>query len=212
MLFGALLLLTPIPQVIGPASAVTPSASVLIASAARPVEAPKELPAAPAPKVEADADASSAESIPPAPAMADAATQPVAAPEILDVMLPAPSSPAFLAAAKPAFIRPYETPTQRKTWYALAVVSHGAAVFDAWSTRRAITSGYGHEANPLLRPFAHSGALYAATQVSPALMDYLGKRMMTSRHEWVRKMWWLPQAAGSSFSFAAGVHNVGMVP
>ena len=34
--------------------------------------------------------------------------------------------------------------------------------------------GAGQEANPFLRPFANSGAIYAATQVSPALMDFLG--------------------------------------
>jgi len=27
----------------------------------------------------------------------------------------------------------------------------------------------------------------------------------------VRKMWWLPQAAGSGFSVFAGVHNLGVV-
>ena len=106
----------------------------------------------------------------------------------------------------------YETGGQRKLWYGLAAVSHGAAVFDAWSTRRALSGNYGVEANPLMRPFAHSGAIYAATQVSPAVMDYLGRRMMVSHHGWVRKMWWVPQTAGTGVSLAAGVHNVGVVP
>jgi hypothetical protein len=86
--------------------------------------------------------------------------------------------------------------------------AHGAAAFDAWSTRNAIYGGYGAEANPLLRPFADSGAMYAATQLSPLLMDFLGKRMMTSRHSWVRRVWWLPQTAGMSVSVGAGIHNV----
>ena len=103
-----------------------------------------------------------------------------------------------------------ETPTQRRVWYTLAIAGHSAAAFDAWSTRRAISGGYGTEANPLLRPFAHSGALYVATQVSPAFMDFLGKRMMTSRYGMFRKLWWLPQAAGAGVSFAAGAHNVGL--
>ncbi len=106
----------------------------------------------------------------------------------------------------------YETNRQRKIWYGLAAVSHGAAVFDAWSTRRALSGNYGVEANPLIRPFAHSGAIYAATQVSPALMDFLGRRMMVSHHGWIRKMWWVPQTAGTGVSLAAGVHNVGVVP
>lgn len=120
-------------------------------------------------------------------------------------------TPAFPAAAVKAPVAVYsESPTQRKVWYTLAIAGHSAAAFDAWSTRRAISGGYGTEANPLLRPFAHSGALYVATQVSPALMDFLGKRMMTSRHGMFRKLWWLPQAAGAGVSFAAGAHNVAL--
>jgi hypothetical protein len=111
---------------------------------------------------------------------------------------------------KPAVIAIQETPRQRKIWYSLAAFGHAGAAFDAWSTRRAITSGAGTEANPVLRPFAHSGALYVATQASPLLMDYLGKRMMTSQHGWVRKIWWLPQTAGASMSFAAGAHNTAL--
>lgn len=60
----------------------------------------------------------------------------------------------------------------------------------------------------MLRPFSHSNAMYFAVQASPALMDYLGRRMMTSHYHWVRRMWWLPQAAGTATSFFSGVHNV----
>jgi hypothetical protein len=105
----------------------------------------------------------------------------------------------------------HETATQRKVWYGLAIAGHAGAAFDAWSTRRAIMAGAGTEGNPMLRPFAHSGVLYVATQASPVLMDYLGKKMMTSQHKWVRKMWWLPQTAGASMSFAAGAHNTSLV-
>lgn len=115
---------------------------------------------------------------------------------------------AALKPIQPSLGRPRETPTQRKVWYTLMFAGHGAAAFDAWSTRNAISGGYGTEANPLLRPFADSGAMYAATQLSPVLMDFLGKRMMTSRHGWVRRVWWLPQTAGMSVSLGAGIHNV----
>jgi hypothetical protein len=121
----------------------------------------------------------------------------------------APAQP-FLP-VKPVFTRPRETHRQRVIWYGLTIAGHSGAAFDAWSTKRAVSGGYGQESNPLLRPFANSNAIYAATQVSPAVMDFLGKKMMVSQHRWVRKMWWLPQAAGASFSFAAGVHNVGVV-
>jgi hypothetical protein len=112
---------------------------------------------------------------------------------------------------RPVLTRPRETPRQRKMWYGLAIAGHSAAAFDAWSTHRAVVGGYGQEANPFLRPFANSNAIYAATQVSPAVMDFIGKRMMTSQHGLIRKMWWLPQAAGAGFSFAAAAHNVSVV-
>jgi len=108
--------------------------------------------------------------------------------------------------------RPNETSRQRKLWYALSFTGASAASMDAWSTRRAITRGVGVEGNPMLRPFSHSGVLYAATQVSPLVMDFIGKRMMASQHPLLRKVWWLPQAVGSSVSISAAVHNVRMVP
>lgn len=54
--------------------------------------------------------------------------------------------------------------------------------------------------------------MYAATQVSPAIMDFVGRRMMTSNHAMLRRFWWVPQAAGASFSFGAGIHNYRVVP
>jgi hypothetical protein len=122
------------------------------------------------------------------------------------------SQPFSNAPVKPAIQGSYETARQRKIWYGLVVASSGAAAFDAWTTRRAVSGNYGVEGDPLLRPFAHSNAIYAATQVSPAILDYVGHRMMTSHHEWMRKMWWVPQVAGTSFSFGAGIHNYRLVP
>jgi hypothetical protein len=142
-----------------------------------------------------------------AAAVLPSAPEPKAKPEVEPAPLRSSAQP-FLAIRR----RPVETPRQRKMWYGLMAVSHAGAAFDAWSTRRAISSGYGQEANPFLKPFASSNAIYAATQVSPAVMDYLGKRMMTSPNPWVRKLWWFPQAAGASMSFGAAVHNVGVVP
>jgi len=112
---------------------------------------------------------------------------------------------------KPAISHPYVSERDKKIWYALAITSSGAATLDAWSTRRALSRNDGTEANPLLRPFAHSGMLYAATQVSPLLIDYIGKRMMVSRYRMVRRVWWVPQSVGASVSLFAGVHNIGIV-
>ena len=111
------------------------------------------------------------------------------------------------SAIKPAMERPLPTPRQQKLWYTFMAAGHSAAAFDAYSTRRALSRNDGTEGNPLLRPFAHSNAMYAATQVSPAVMDYVGRRMMTSTHPALRKFWWVPQVAGAGFSFGAGMHN-----
>jgi hypothetical protein len=123
------------------------------------------------------------------------------------LILPLVSSP-----VKPATPDSYETSRKRKIWYGLMAAGHGAAVFDAWTTRRAISGGYGVEGDPLQRPFANSGAVYASTQVCPLLMDLLGRHMMRSNHPWMRKTWWVPQAAGATVSLGAGIHNYRLVP
>jgi hypothetical protein len=109
-----------------------------------------------------------------------------------------------------AFLPQRKTDKQEYVWYALALAGHGAAAFDAWSTRRVVGSGRGHEANPLLRPFAGSGVLYAAVQVGPTLADHLGRRMRTSQRRWARTLWWVPQVASTACSIIAGVHNLGV--
>ena len=128
------------------------------------------------------------------------------------VSQPLPSAPKSSVRTNAFVGHPQEASRQRKLWYALSFTGAGAASLDAWSTRRAITRGYGVEGNPMLRPFSHSGTLYAATQVSPLVMDFIGKRMMTSQHPLLRKVWWLPQALGSSVSVSAAIHNIRMVP
>jgi hypothetical protein len=119
--------------------------------------------------------------------------------------------PASSAAIKPVIREGYETARQRRIWYGLTAVSSGAAAFDAWTTRRALSGNHGVESDPLLRPFAHSDAMYAATQATPLLMDYVGRRMMSSHHEWIRRFWWVPQVAQTSISLKAGIHNYGVV-
>jgi hypothetical protein len=106
----------------------------------------------------------------------------------------------------------YETPRKRKIWYGLIAAGHSTAALDAWTTRRAISGGYGVEADAFQRPFANSGAIYATTQVCPLLMDYIGYHMMRSNHSWMRKTWWIPQAAGASVSAGAAIHNYRLVP
>jgi hypothetical protein len=219
MLLATFLLLCPFPQIESTAKPVANTVEVLIASASDAtntsarnstndavrdstsdsISAPENSETraqpsllAPEPKVKTDVEIASAGLIEPGYTPAQPATP--------------------LKGVRTPLTRPTETPVQRKLWYALSITSSGAAVFDAWSTRRAISQGYGTEGNPLLRPFSHSGAIYVATQASPLLMDYIGKRMMMSQHKWMRSMWWLPQSAGSGFSLYAGVHNTRLVP
>jgi len=100
-----------------------------------------------------------------------------------------------------------ESLPSRRTWIALSVLQHSAAVFDAYSTRQAIQSG-ATEQNPLLRPFASSPAIYAATQVCPLILDYAGRRMQLSHNSLIRRMWWVPQSTGAAVSIFSGVHNM----
>jgi hypothetical protein len=143
-------------------------------------------------------DATTAANLPSAP-------EPKVKPEVEPAPLRSAAQP-FL----PVRPRPVETPRQRKMWYGLMALGHAGAGFDAWTTRRAVAGGYGQEANPFLKPFANSNAIYAATQASPAFMDFLGKRMMTSQNPWIRKLWWVPQVSGAGLSFFAGAHNLGV--
>ncbi len=148
MVIATLLLICSIPQMDGTAKVVKDSPAVVSDSATKDSTlVAAALPSAPAPKVKTEA-----ESFTP-----NAAAQP-------------------FQPIKPVFTRPRETPRQRKIWYGLALAGHSGAAFDAWSTHRAVAGGYGQEANPMLRPFANSNAIYAATQVSPVFMDFLGKR------------------------------------
>jgi hypothetical protein len=101
-----------------------------------------------------------------------------------------------------------ENRRKQMLWKGLAIASSGAATFDAWSTRRAITTSGAIELNPMLKPFAGNGSLYAAIQVGPALLDFAGKKMMYSRVSWVRHMWWVPQSASFVSSMFCGSHNL----
>jgi hypothetical protein len=144
--------------------------------------------------------------------LADLAPKPVnpTSVPLISWSLPLSASRAFVP---PVYLAPvksrYKLPS-RRIWLTLTVAQHDAATFDAWSTRRVVSSGRGHEQNPLLKPFAGNASLYAAIQVGPTLLDYLALRMMRSQHGWVRHTWWLPQVLGTAISIAGGAHNLGV--
>ena len=131
----------------------------------------------------------------------------VASPEVATVA-PAVRPVVMVAPVKPTSIP--EDPhyaRNKKIWYSLTAMNHTAAFVDAYSTRRAVQRG-AQELNPLMKPFADSNAMYAATQFVPFGMDYLGHRMMKSSNPVVRKLWWVPQTASTAASIAAGIHNL----
>ena len=148
----------------------------------------------------------------------DAAIQPVAEANAalpdasLPLALTAPAPIAFLNSGKPLKVSVDELRAENRRkqlmWRGLVIATSGAATFDAWSTRRAITTYGAQELNPILKPFAGNGSLYAAIQVGPALMDFVGKKMMYSSHPWVRRMWWVPQSASFVSSIFCGSHNL----
>lgn len=107
----------------------------------------------------------------------------------------------------PAF-RPTIAPTERSSrlWFTLSIAEHSAAGFDAWSTRRAISEGRA-EADPMMRPFAHSAAIYGAIQVVPFGLDYIANRMHRSTG-WTRHVWWVPQSVATATYLFSGSYNV----
>ena len=119
----------------------------------------------------AKTDSSSAVSLPSAPAPKIAADNSTAIPGESSSLAAEPIQPAapIQPANPPKFaIRTrVETPTQKVAWTGLAILGHGAAGFDAYSTRKAISGGFGSESNPLLRPFAHSNALSPSSTTPP---------------------------------------------
>ena len=134
-----------------------------------------------------------------------------------ELLAPLPTAPASIPPSLYALPMPPHSPatnTARQRhlyeWLALTIVQHGAAGFDAWSTRRVVESMKGREENPLLRPFAGNASIYVAVQVAPVVLDLVGHRMMTSRRPWVRRVWWVPQAAGTAISVGSGIHNVAL--
>lgn len=136
-----------------------------------------------------------------------------AAPE---VETPAPNTSGVYTAGSPSAntaagsLAPQEanSATRKKVWYGLMAAEHSAAFFDAWSTRQVLSSGGGRELDPLVRPFSHSAAIYPALQVSPVAMDYLAARLMHSNNRIIRKLWWVPQAAGIAGSSLCGMTNL----
>jgi hypothetical protein len=137
-------------------------------------------------------------------------------------LLPTPSTGGATAPAKPQPViakaagraadfrlpaaREPEAPGAKRTWLLLGFALHGAAAFDAYTTRQAIREGH-RELDPLMRPFARSDAIYPVMQAESVLLDFVDRRMMRSRTGWMRRVWWLPQTLATAGFVWSGVHN-----
>ncbi|MBZ5539236.1 MAG: hypothetical protein LAN61_01825 [Acidobacteriia bacterium] len=213
MLFALLLLLSPLPQS-APPDAPEQAVATTVAPAAPSVAPDHSAPSANPPEKQEALQPTEISYLPgqltPLPLLHTVGDAPALNGSAAGIEALPGSAIAEPAAAAPP--RRLESPVRHRVWYSLAIAGHSAAAFDAWSTRRALSHNYAQEANPLLRPFAHSNVLYVAVQASPALMDYLGHRMMTSRRPWLRRMWWLPQSVGTAMSLGSGVHNTLLGP
>lgn len=86
-----------------------------------------------------------------------------------------------------------------KQWLILSISGHAAAALDAEETILNVKGPCpcGRESNPLARPFvALPGPAYRATsQVLVLGTDWLSWKMKHSQHRWMRRTWWVPQAA-----------------
>jgi hypothetical protein len=108
---------------------------------------------------------------------------------------------------KPVRFVSVESLPSRKKWLALSLVEHGAAAFDAYATRDAVTHG-AHEDNPFLAPVANSNAIYAVSQIAPLLLDIATHKMQRSDNNFVRHTWWVPQSVGTVVYIFSGVHDL----
>lgn len=108
---------------------------------------------------------------------------------------------------KPQEVAMAERRRYTRSWLALSAIQHGAAAFDAYSTRQAVSRG-AVEDDPMMRPFAHSGAIYAAIQAGPVALDFIARRMQHSEIGFVRRIWWVPQSMSTATYIFAGVHNL----
>jgi hypothetical protein len=109
--------------------------------------------------------------------------------------------------ATPKKVIPVEEVPNRRNWLILSIVQHSAATFDAYSTRQAVSTG-AVEADPLMRPFAQSPAIYFAIQTGPLVLDYAARRMQRSPNNFLRHTWWVPQSFSTGLFLFSGFHNL----
>lgn len=102
-----------------------------------------------------------------------------------------------------------ETPPKITRAELLAVTSlHAAGTFDAYTTHTSLCDpppGYvGVEENPLLRPLAHSGAIYPAINFGDAVLDLW---LLKSHRPWNHKLAWISTVSMIGLHIGLGIHG-----
>jgi hypothetical protein len=103
--------------------------------------------------------------------------------------------------------------TRNKPILALTTMQTAALVSDGVTTRQFLRRGY-VEIDPVARiligrkPTWARMAPLGAVQVVAGM--WLAEQMASSRHDWVRRLWWLPQVIGIAGNAASSAHNVAL--
>ena len=103
--------------------------------------------------------------------------------------------------------------TRNKPILALTTMQTAALVSDGVTTRQFLRRGY-VEIDPVARiligrkPTWARMAPLGAVQVVAGM--WLAEQMASSRHDWVRRLWWLPQVIGIAGNAVSSAHNVAL--
>jgi hypothetical protein len=88
------------------------------------------------------------------------------------------------------------------------LVTQGTATVDIITTTQHLNQA-GLEHDPLAKPFTNlpRPAYIAAGEVGAAGVSFIGWKMKHSKHKWVRKIWWVPQAATISGNSYGSIYS-----
>jgi hypothetical protein len=102
---------------------------------------------------------------------------------------------------------------KNKPIVAVTAIQTAALIADGVTTRQYLSRGY-VEVDPFTRVLLGRKPTWARMAPLGTLQVFAGmwlaERMETSRHLWVRRLWWLPQVAGIVGNAAATANNVAL--
>ena len=97
--------------------------------------------------------------------------------------------------------------TERRLWAALMAASLGSAAADVHCTIQILHEG-GYETDPLARPLTNlpTPAYATLSMMGAAGVDWLGLKLQSSHHVWIRRFWWVPQALQIQSNIVGAAH------